>query len=75
MTDIIPLDTEEVDGAILLMRDEPDMRTVTEQLQWAMAKIKYLEQRLRDEKESGWYSGRMRSESPGTKDDSLNKAG
>lgn len=64
VTDIIPLDTEKgVDGAILLMRDEPDMRTVTEQLQWAMAKIKYLEQRLRDEKESGWYSGRMRSES------------
>lgn len=64
VTDIIPFDTEqETGGAILLVKDDQQLKNVTEQLQWAMAKVEYLEQRLKEEKESGWYSGRMRSES------------
>jgi len=62
--DIIPLHPEKgVGGAVLLVRDEQDISTVKEQLQWAMDKVKYLEQRLSEKKESGWYSERMRSES------------
>lgn len=64
MIEIIPLSLEkEVSGAVLLVRDDRDLRTVKEQLQWAMEKVKYLEQRLKEEKESGWNSGRMKSES------------
>jgi len=64
VTDIIPFDTEqETGGAILLVKDDQQLKNVTEQLQWAIAKVEYLEQRLKEEKESGWYSGRMRSES------------
>lgn len=66
--DIIPLETEEGNnGAVWLVRDEQDMRAVKEQLQWAMDKLKYLEQRLKEESKSGWYPGRMRSESVGQK--------
>jgi transcriptional regulator with PAS, ATPase and Fis domain len=65
VTEIIPLATEAAaTRAVLLVRDGQDLRAVKEQLQRATDKVKYLEQRLREEKESGWHSGRMRSESP-----------
>ncbi|XER05866.1 Anaerobic nitric oxide reductase transcription regulator NorR [Sporomusa rhizae] len=62
--EILPVGAEpEVRGAVLLARDDRDLKTVKEQLQWAMDKVKYLEQKLKEEKESGWNSGRMKSES------------
>ena len=64
VSDIIPFGKEEKNGgAILFIEDTQKLRTLTEQLQWATAKVEYLEQKLLEEKESGWYSGRMRSES------------
>lgn len=61
--DIIPFGTEkEASGAIVVVKDDGMLREVTEQLQLATAKVEYLEQKLQAEKETGWYSGRMRSE-------------
>jgi transcriptional regulator with PAS, ATPase and Fis domain len=61
---IIPFGIEQENGgAILFAEDDQKLRAVTEQLQWATAKVEYLEQKLREDQESGWYAGRMRSES------------
>lgn len=63
--DVTPLmENEQLTGAVVAIKEEAQVIALNEQLQIALAKVEYLEQRLKENKETGWHSSRMRSESP-----------
>ncbi len=49
-------------SAILVIQDSKEIRNLKDQLQIAIAKVEYLEEKLTQNKEAGWFSARMKSE-------------
>lgn len=50
-------------GGLLLLRDDDRVQGLREQLDRAQSTIEYLENKLTQKMEAGWYAGRMKSES------------
>lgn len=63
VADISPIFVgENFTSAILVVQDSKEIRSLKNQLQIAIAKVKHLEEKLTQNKEAGWFSARMKSE-------------
>jgi transcriptional regulator with PAS, ATPase and Fis domain len=57
------IESGQILGGLLLLRDDDRVQGLREQLDRAQSTIEYLENKLTQKTEAGWYAGRMKSES------------